>query len=158
MRKLPLLNDAKPSSRMAVYAELPPRPDGFGEHGLPPLTDGRGRAYRYLRLSVTDRCDLACIYCMPPGGEEEHAVRKELLSFEEAARVVQVFAAQGIRRVRFTGGEPLVRKDVVRLVELVHRRTPVDELVMSWLLADQPGDLTRHVDPILGILTRGMMA
>ncbi|MEM1418839.1 MAG: GTP 3',8-cyclase MoaA, partial [Myxococcota bacterium] len=135
MRKLPVLgrveNAGTEASRMAVYADFPARAEGFGADGLPPLTDARGRAYRYLRLSVTDRCDLACVYCMPPGGEEEHAVRKELLSFEEAARVVQVFAAQGIRRVRFTGGEPLVRKDVVRLVELVHRRTPVEELVMT---------------------------
>ena len=137
MRKLPVLGagsteaGAAEHSRMAVYAALPKRPASFGAAGLPELADGRGRVYRYLRLSVTDRCDLACVYCMPPGGEEEHAIRRDLLSFEEAARVVQVFAAQGIRRVRFTGGEPLVRKDVVRLVELVHRRTAVEELVMT---------------------------
>jgi cyclic pyranopterin phosphate synthase len=98
---------------------------------MPPLVDGRGRRYTYLRLSVTDRCDLACVYCMPKGGEDVHALRPELLSFEEAARVVQVFSRGGIRRVRFTGGEPLVRKDVVRLVELVRRTTEVDELVMT---------------------------
>ena len=137
MRKRPVLGTGTGAtrddgaSRMAVYAQLPPRPEQFGAAGLPELADARGRVYRYLRLSVTDRCDLACVYCMPPGGEDEHAVRRELLSFEEAARVVQVFAAQGIRRVRFTGGEPLVRKDFVRLVELVNRRTAVEELVMT---------------------------
>lgn len=68
---------------------------------------------------------------MPPSGEDEHAVRRDILSFEEASRLVSVFAAAGIRRVRFTGGEPLVRKDIVRLVELVHRRTEVEELVMT---------------------------
>lgn len=68
---------------------------------------------------------------MPPSGEDEHAIRRDLLTFEEAARLVSVFAAAGIRRVRFTGGEPLVRKDIVRLVELVHRRTEVEELVMT---------------------------
>lgn len=68
---------------------------------------------------------------MPPSGEEEHAVRRELLTFEEAARLISVFAIAGIRRVRFTGGEPLVRKDIVRLVELVHRRTEVEQLVMT---------------------------
>ena len=68
---------------------------------------------------------------MPPSGEDEHAVRRDLLTFEEAARLVSVFASAGIRRVRFTGGEPLVRKDIVRLVELVHRRTEVEQLVMT---------------------------
>ena len=68
---------------------------------------------------------------MPPSGEDEHAIRRDLLTFEEAARLVSVFAAAGIRRVRFTGGEPLVRKDIVRLVELVHRRTEVEQLVMT---------------------------
>jgi len=116
-------------SRSAVYEDWPPRPDDFDE--IPLLRDSRGRGYTYLRLSVTDRCDLACVYCMPPSGEEDHAVRRDLLTFEEAARVVSVFASAGIRRVRFTGGEPLVRKDIVRLVELVHRRTEVEQLVMT---------------------------
>jgi cyclic pyranopterin phosphate synthase len=101
-------------------AEPPP---SFGERGLPRLVDAQGRGYSYLRVSVTDRCDLACVYCMPPGGEDEHALRPELLSFEEAARLVALFAELGVRRVRFTGGEPLVRRDVVRLVELVNRQT-----------------------------------
>ncbi len=68
---------------------------------------------------------------MPPSGEDEHAIRRDMLSFEEAARLVSVFATAGIRRVRFTGGEPLVRRDIVRLVELVHRRTEVEQLVMT---------------------------
>lgn len=124
MRRLPLLE-----SRSAVYEDWPARPDDF--ESIPVLRDGRGRRYTYLRLSVTDRCDLACVYCMPPSGEDEHAVRRDLLSFEEAVRLISVFALAGIRRVRFTGGEPLVRKDIVRLVELVHRRTAVEELVMT---------------------------
>ena len=124
MRRLPLLE-----SRSAVYEEWPARPEDFD--AIPLLRDDRGRRYTYLRLSVTDRCDLACVYCMPPSGEDEHAVRRDLLSFEEAVRVISVFANAGIRRVRFTGGEPLVRKDIVRLVELVHRRTEVEQLVMT---------------------------
>ena len=116
-------------SRSAVYEDWPARPDDFD--AIPLLCDARGRRYTYLRLSVTDRCDLACVYCMPPSGEDEHAIRRDLLTFEEAARVVSVFAAAGIRRVRFTGGEPLVRRDIVRLVELVHRRTDVEQLVMT---------------------------
>lgn len=124
MRRLPLVE-----SRSAVYDDWPPRPDDFD--AIPLLRDSRDRQYTYLRLSVTDRCDLACIYCMPPSGEEDHALRRELLTFEEAARLVSVFATAGIRRVRLTGGEPLVRKDIVRLVELIHRRTEVDQLVMT---------------------------
>src|SRR5688572_12067516 len=106
MRRLPVM-----ASRMAVSVETPPMPDDFGAGGLPLLVDGHGRRYTYLRISVTDRCDLACVYCMPPGGEEEHSLRPELLTFEEWARIVGVFADRGISRVRFTGGEPLVRKD-----------------------------------------------
>ena len=124
MRRLPLLE-----SRQAVYEDSPARPADF--NAIPLLRDVRGRRYTYLRLSVTDRCDLACVYCMPPSGEDEHAVRRDLLSFEEAVRLISVFAMAGIRRVRFTGGEPLVRKDIVRLVELVHRRTEVEQLVMT---------------------------
>lgn len=124
MHRLPLLE-----SRSAVYEDWPTRPDDFD--AIPLLHDSRGRRYTYLRLSVTDRCDLACVYCMPPGGEDEHAVRQDLLTFEEAARLISVFALAGIRRVRFTGGEPLVRKDIVRLVEIVHRRTAVEQLVMT---------------------------
>lgn len=116
---------------MAQRVELPPRPEGFGEHGPVPLVDRHGRETTYLRLSLTDRCNLACVYCMPPEGEREHAVRRELLTFEEVVRLVQVFADGGVRRVRFTGGEPLVRKDVVRLVEMVKRSSAVEELVMT---------------------------
>src|SRR5690606_26662101 len=105
-------------SRVARPEPVPPRPEAFGADGIPPLSDDRGRVYTYLRLSLTDRCNLACVYCMPPGGEEEHALRPELLSFEEAVRLVSICARGGVRRVRFTGGEPLVRRDVVRLVEM----------------------------------------
>lgn len=118
-------------SRVAVYDDAIERPHGWGSEGLPQLVDTAGRVYRYLRLSVTDRCDLACVYCMPPSGEDEHALRKELLTFEELARVVRVLGRMGIRRVRFTGGEPLVRKDFVRLVKLVRDTTDVRELALT---------------------------
>lgn len=126
MRKLPVVE-----SRTAVHEALPRVPEGFARDGLPQLLDPSGREYTYLRLSVTDRCDLACVYCMPPAGEAEHGLRQDLLSFEEAARLVDVMARMGIRRVRFTGGEPLVRRDVVDLVALVRRTTPVKKLAMT---------------------------
>jgi cyclic pyranopterin phosphate synthase len=114
---------------------LPAIPESFApegsEAGLPPLLDQRGRRYDYLRFSVTDRCDFACVYCMPPGGEDDHALRPDLLTFEEAANLIVIFQQLGIRRVRFTGGEPLVRRDVVQLIELVRRRTGLEQLVMT---------------------------
>ncbi|MBW2191966.1 MAG: radical SAM protein [Deltaproteobacteria bacterium] len=124
MHRLPVVQ-----GRAAVHEDWTPRPDEFD--AIPLLCDAGGRQYTYLRLSVTDRCDLACVYCMPSSGEEDHALRRELLTFEEAARLVSVFASAGIRRVRLTGGEPLVRKDIVRLVDLVSRRTKVESLVMT---------------------------
>lgn len=106
-------------------------PREFAERGLPKLTDGRGRIYTYLRLSVTDRCDLACIYCMPEAGELEHGTRSELLTFEESARLVAIAAAMGVRRVRLTGGEPLVRRDIVTMVERIRRTSDIESLVIT---------------------------
>jgi cyclic pyranopterin phosphate synthase len=97
----------------------------------PSIEDARGRRVTYVRMSVTDRCDLACVYCMPPAGEADHARREELLTFEETARLVGVLARSGVRRVRFTGGEPLVRRDVVSLVARAHDAAPELELAMT---------------------------
>jgi GTP 3',8-cyclase len=80
-----------------------------------PLVDPFGRAISYLRVSVTDRCDLRCVYCM-----QEHMVflpRAELLTFEELERLGRAFIRLGTRKLRITGGEPLVRRDVLRLIE-----------------------------------------
>jgi cyclic pyranopterin phosphate synthase len=131
-RRLQLVGQAEaaPAERSAVW-DVSAHGLGFGGPNLPRLVDTQGRAYTYLRLSVTDRCDFACLYCMPPGGEDDHAERPELLTFEEAARLTRVLAACGIERVRFTGGEPLVRRDVVRLVELVRRESGLTRLVMT---------------------------
>jgi GTP 3',8-cyclase len=84
------------------------------------LLDRLGRPLETLRVSITDRCNFRCVYCMPKevfGRDHAFLERKELLSFEEIARVVGVFAGLGVRTVRLTGGEPLVRRDVERLVE-----------------------------------------
>ena len=79
------------------------------------MIDGHGRNIDYLRISVTDRCNLRCRYCMPPEGVEwlEHS---EMLTYEEILRLCRLFASLGIRRVRLTGGEPLARRDLDRLV------------------------------------------
>ena len=81
----------------------------------PPLVDGFGRTHRSLRLSVTDRCNLRCRYCMPAEGMD-WLPREELLSYEELERIVRLLAAFGVSEVRVTGGEPLVRAELPRLI------------------------------------------
>jgi cyclic pyranopterin phosphate synthase len=84
--------------------------------------DTFGRPLRDLRISVTDRCNFRCVYCMPKdvyGRDHRFLDRRELLSFEEIARVARTFVATGVRKIRITGGEPLVRRDLERLVELL---------------------------------------
>ena len=83
-----------------------------------PLRDGHGRAIEDLRVSVTDRCGFRCRYCMPAEGMR-WLERDELLTFEEIARVVRVLAEMGVRDVRLTGGEPLVRRELPRLVAML---------------------------------------
>ncbi|MBY0358655.1 MAG: GTP 3',8-cyclase MoaA [Candidatus Obscuribacterales bacterium] len=79
------------------------------------LVDSFGREHTYLRISVTDRCNLRCIYCMPAEGIELRK-KDQLLSFEEIERVARVFVEMGVDKIRITGGEPLVRKDLEELV------------------------------------------
>ena len=88
------------------------------------LLDGLGRPLRDLRLSVTDRCNLRCTYCMPRASfDENHAFlpRAELLSFEEIERLARLFIRLGVRKVRLTGGEPLLRRGIEHLVEKLAR-------------------------------------
>lgn len=82
------------------------------------LIDNHGRPITYVRIAVTDRCNLRCFYCMPEGGIK-YLPKKELLSFEEIVRIVNLLASQGVSKVRFTGGEPFVRKDFMDLVKKV---------------------------------------
>jgi cyclic pyranopterin phosphate synthase len=98
----------------------------------PALIDGLGRQVTYLRLSVTDRCDLRCVYCMP-----EHMTflpKAQVLSLEELDRIATVFIGQGVRKLRLTGGEPLVRKGVMTLIERLSRHLKtgaLDELTLT---------------------------
>ncbi|MBR1771574.1 MAG: GTP 3',8-cyclase MoaA [Lachnospiraceae bacterium] len=79
------------------------------------MQDGLGRTIAYLRVSVTDRCNLRCRYCMPQEGIEQFA-HADCLTLEEIYRIVSVMADMGLKKVRFTGGEPMVRKNLVKLV------------------------------------------
>jgi cyclic pyranopterin phosphate synthase len=81
-----------------------------------------GRPLRDLRISVTDRCNFRCVYCMPKevfGRDYRFLERRELLTFEEIERLARAFVTQGVEKIRITGGEPLVRRDVERLIELL---------------------------------------
>ena len=83
------------------------------------VLDTFGRPLRDLRISVTDRCNFRCVYCMPKevyGRDHAFLDRRELLTFEEIARVARVFVDGGVRKIRITGGEPLVRRDLERLI------------------------------------------
>lgn len=94
------------------------------------LKDRLGRVHTYLRVSVTDRCNFRCVYCLPADGVEWMA-RDDLLSYEEITRLVSVFASLGIRRIRLTGGEPLIRKDLERLVASIGRIDGIDDIAMT---------------------------
>lgn len=94
------------------------------------MQDHFGRRIDYLRISVTDKCNLRCKYCMPPEGVER-IPHGEILSLEELARVVKIMAGLGVRYVRFTGGEPLVRKNLVRLIREVHELEGIQEIALT---------------------------
>src|SRR5688500_20076277 len=83
------------------------------------LRDGHGRAIGDLRLSVTDRCNFRCQYCMPAEGLP-WLDRSEILTFEEIERLVRLFVSMGVADVRLTGGEPLVRREFPLLVRMLH--------------------------------------
>src|SRR3954454_16215606 len=95
-----------------------------------PLIDPHGRTVRDLRISITDRCSFRCQYCMPVEGLE-WLPRDEVLSFEEIARLVRLLAAMGVEEGRITGGEPLVRRDVPALVEMLANVPGVNDLSLT---------------------------
>jgi GTP 3',8-cyclase len=107
------------------------------------MLDNFGRRIEYLRISVTDKCNLRCVYCMP-----EHGLpwlkHEQILSYEEIAEIVRVMAAMGLRRVRLTGGEPLVRRDLTQLVRMLSAIPEIDDIALSTnavLLAQHADEL-----------------
>src|SRR3954451_16320214 len=107
------------------------------------LADGFGRIHRSLRLSVTDRCNLRCRYCMPAEGMD-WLPREELLSYEELERIVRLLAGRGVSDVRVTGGEPLVRAELPRLIGMIASVPGVREVSLTTngvLLAGAVDDL-----------------
>ncbi len=93
------------------------------------LTDTLNRPLRDLRISVTDRCNFRCIYCMPKeifGSDYAFLPRVQILTFEEIARLVRIFVRHGVRKVRLTGGEPLVRRDLHQLIAMIADNPDLD--------------------------------
>lgn len=132
------------ADRLVQIGGLAPRPEALPtvDPGTP-MVDGFGRRVEYLRISVTDKCNLRCVYCMPEEGLP-WLRRDELLSYEEIAEVVRSMAEMGLRRVRITGGEPLLRRDVPVLVAALRAIPGIDDISLSTnavLLAEQARDL-----------------
>ena len=94
------------------------------------LQDRFQRTISYLRISVTERCNFRCVYCMPPEGIEL-SPREHILSFEEIARVVRVGASLGLTKIRLTGGEPTVRRDLPQLVSMLRNIDGINEIAMT---------------------------
>jgi cyclic pyranopterin phosphate synthase len=94
------------------------------------LIDSFGRTINYIRLSVTEHCNYHCFYCR----EEDHKVwskKQDILSFEEIGRIISIFAKLGVNKVRLTGGEPLLRKDIDKLAKILHNIPNIDEIPLS---------------------------
>ncbi len=103
-----------------------------------PLKDAYGRLIKNVRISITDKCNFRCVYCMPAEGLQ-WLKRQEILSFEEIERLTRLLVSMGIEQVRITGGEPTVRKDMPRLIETLHRIEGLKSLSLTtngYLLKD----------------------
>lgn len=94
------------------------------------MIDGFGRSIDYLRISVTDRCNLRCVYCMPREGVQ-WMPHEEMLSYEEIIRLCRLFAQLGVRKVRLTGGEPLARQDLPALVRGIREAGPFEGIALT---------------------------
>ncbi|HEV2860417.1 MAG TPA: GTP 3',8-cyclase MoaA [Pyrinomonadaceae bacterium] len=95
------------------------------------LKDSYGRAIRDLRVSVTDKCNFRCFYCLPHGSPQETAPKSEVLTYEEIELAVEVFASLGVEKVRLTGGEPMLRRDIETLVAKLARVPGVRDLALT---------------------------
>ncbi len=94
------------------------------------LRDNHGRTINYLRLAVTDRCNLRCFYCMPEEGLNWMS-RSELMTYEEMLRVCSLLVKMGIEKIRITGGEPFVRKDIMQMLSALSRMPGLNELTIT---------------------------
>jgi GTP 3',8-cyclase len=112
--------------QIADLRERPPAPEEAAA-----LRDRLGRPLEDLRISVIDRCNFRCSFCMPPGRQYEFLPKRELLSFEEIARLARLFVALGVRKIRLTGGEPLLRAEIEKLVAMLAAIPGVEDLALT---------------------------
>jgi cyclic pyranopterin phosphate synthase len=122
-------------------------PDAVLASALEPLVDPFGRTIEYLRVSVTDRCDFRCVYCMSE--DMTFLPKRDLLTLEELDRLCSAFVDRGVRKLRITGGEPLVRRDIMTLFETLSRHLAtgaLDELTVTT----NGSMLTRYAEQLVG--------
>ena len=142
-RVIPLL-DQRSAARAARVPPHPTAPTGL-------LTDALGRPLRDLRISVTDRCNFRCNYCMPKEVfDKDHAYlpHSALLSFEEIARLARLFLAHGVRKIRLTGGEPLLRKNIESLIAQLAQLRTVDGVAPDLTLTTNGSLLARKAQAL----------
>ncbi|MGH4124028.1 MAG: GTP 3',8-cyclase MoaA [Clostridium sp.] len=109
------------------------------------MKDSYGRNINYLRVSVTDRCNLRCVYCMPEEGIKS-LKHEDILRFEDTLKIVKAATALGINKIRYTGGEPLVMKDIDKLIYETSKLPGIDDIAITTngiLLSDMAGDLKK---------------
>lgn len=133
----------RPESTPSGHAEFKPVLTGNASRHAPgTLVDKYGRKITYVRLSITDRCDFRCTYCMAE--EMTFLPRHEVMSLEECLRVATVFVGLGVTKLRITGGEPLVRKEAMRLIEQLGALPGLDNLVLTT----NGSQLDRFAEPL----------
>lgn len=109
------------------------------------MRDNNGRDINYLRISVTDRCNLRCVYCMPEEGVKSLR-HEEILRFEDTLKIIKAVASLGINKIRYTGGEPLVMKDIDKLIYETSKTTGIEDISITTngiLLSDMAKDLKK---------------
>ncbi|GMG39099.1 unnamed protein product [Ambrosiozyma monospora] len=121
------INTEPPSIETPSYKPFPlSKPKSVSHY----LTDTFNRQHDYLRISITERCNLRCLYCMPEEGIEL-SPSTHLLTTEEIIRIARLFVSQGVRKIRLTGGEPSVRRDLVDIVSALHEIPGLDEICIT---------------------------
>ncbi|MFQ5472588.1 MAG: GTP 3',8-cyclase MoaA [Dehalococcoidia bacterium] len=122
---------------MSTQKQTPDTPESRRNNGPSPrgdVTDRMDRPLRDLRISVTDRCNFRCSYCMPKsvfGRDYEFLHRDQILTFEEVTRLARIFAAHGVKKLRLTGGEPTLRKDLPLLIEMLRGVEGIEDLTLT---------------------------
>ncbi len=109
----------------------------------------------YLRLSVTDRCNLNCIYCNP-SRKEKFLRKEEILSYEEMARIARIFSLLGVDKVRITGGEPLIKREIVKIVRMLKDTASIGEIVRYEITVTNLGNIAVDDVEVMDLMPHGV--